>query len=121
MYTEGFDQWIKMNKSFAVPLSEMSKVTSDICKRISEQNLDIINKNLSRLSTQLKRFGNIKEADDIINIQKDCLSENIAANIETMQNLFRLSISSMEEISNIWNITTKMSDKMSEKTSKKNP
>ena len=119
MYIEGVEQWIKMTRNFSTPFTEFNKATTEISKRISEQNLEIIGDNFSRLSNQLKRFSNIKNPEDLINLQKDCVSENITACIETAQKMTHLTMENMEEIAELWSSTAvKISEKTVEKAQK---
>lgn len=93
MTTENFEQWFKINK-----LSE----TSDIVKRISEENMDLMEENLARVSNQMKRLANVKNVEDLINLQKDCWSENISAGAQNLQRLFQMGIETQEEILKKW-------------------
>lgn len=101
MYTEGYSQWTKLNKQFAEPMSEWHKVTTELCQRLTEQQLDIMGEHLSRMSNQLKRLTNVRKPEDFINLQKECLSEDVTAAIECMQKVIHTSMENMEEIANI--------------------
>src|SRR5262245_53149470 len=119
MYTEGFEQWVKLNKSFTTPITEFNKATTEICKRMSEQNMQIIGENFTRFTNQMKRLSNIKKPEDFINFQRDCISENISASIETIQKLTHLSMENFEEITKLWGVTAaKISEKAVEKAQK---
>jgi translation initiation factor 2 alpha subunit (eIF-2alpha) len=119
MYTEGFDQWAKLNKNFTAPFNEWNKATSEICKRISDQNLELFGENFSRFSDQVKRLSNVKKPEDLFNLQKDLMSENITASIELMQKIIHITMENMEDIAKLWGSTAaKISEKAVEKAQK---
>lgn len=97
MYTEGLEQWLKVNKNFTNPLVEWNKVTNELCRRIAEQNLELIGENITLFSDQLKRISNAKKPEDFINIQKDILTEDMTAAVETTQKIIHIAMGSMEQ------------------------
>lgn len=109
MYTEGFEQWFKMNKNLNVPMSEWNKATTDMLKHLTEQNLEIISDNFSHLSDQLKRFSNIRKPEDLLHLQKECLTEDMSLLIEDMQKIAHASLESIEELSKLLSLTTRES------------
>ncbi|VVC76960.1 hypothetical protein AQUSIP_22870 [Aquicella siphonis] len=119
MYHEGFDQFFKINKSFTAPVSEWNKTLNEIGKRIAEQNLEIIGENFNRVSSQLKRLSSVRKPEDFLNLQKDCLSENISASIDITQKIAHLAMENMEEIAKLWGTTAaKITEKAVEKAQK---
>lgn len=94
--TEGFDQWFKA-KNFTTPLNEWNKLTTNMCRRIAQQNLEIIGENVSRFSDQLKRFSNVKKPEDFLGLQKECFDENLKANMQIMQKFIEKTLENVEE------------------------
>ena len=119
MYIEGFEQWFKLNRNLGLPMNDLNKVTSEISKRISEQNMELIEENVARFSNQLKRLSSLKKPEDILNLQKDFISENISASVETTQKIIRMGIQNLEELSKVWGYTAaKITEKAVEKAQK---
>lgn len=104
MYTEGFEQLFKMNKSLSAPLSEWSKIATEIYRRTVEQNLEIMSENLSRLSEQAKRLSHVKKPDELFNLQKDCLTEDVNVAIEELQQIMHRSMENMEELTRLYSL-----------------
>ena len=102
MYTEGFEQWFRVNKNMATPLTEWNKTCTDLCRRSTQQQLDLIGENFSRLSERLKRFSNIRKPEDFFNLQKDSLNEDVTASIECMQKCIHNAMENMEELTRLW-------------------
>jgi len=102
MYTEGFEQWFKNAKNMSVPFNEWNKAATDILRRTTQENIDLLGDNLSLFSDQLKRMSNAKKPEDFINIQKDCINEGMSAAIESMQKIVNLSMKNMEEITKLY-------------------
>lgn len=101
MYTEGFEQWFKINKNWANPISEWNKATTELCQRMAEQNLEMTGENFSRLSDQLKRFSNIRKPEDFLNLQKDCINEDMTCAIECARKLIHNSMETMEKFTKL--------------------
>lgn len=119
MYLEGFEQWYKVNKNFTTPAGELSKATTEVLKRITEQNLEIIGENYSRFSDQLRRLSSIRRPEDLINFQRDCLNENLTAAMKNTQKLMHLSLENFEELSRLYSTAaTKITEKAVEKAQK---
>ena len=119
MYTEGFEQWFKLNKNISSPMNEMSKLATDISKRISEQNLQLIEESIARFSSQLKRLSSVKRPEEFLNVQREIISENISTSIEMTQKFIHMTMENFEEISKIWGTTAaKISEKAVEKAHK---
>lgn len=119
MYHESFDQLFKVNKNLTAPVSEWNKTLNEIGKRIAEQNLEIIGDNFNRISSQLKRLSSVRKPEDLFNLQKDCLSENISASIDVAQKISHMAMENMEEIAKLWGTTAaKITEKAVEKAQK---
>lgn len=119
MYIEGFEQWFKLNKNIGMPLHEWNKITTDICKRMAAQNLEILGEGYSRFSERLKRLTNIKKPEDLINLQKDILNEDITLTLAYLQKMVHLSLENMDELAKSWGTTAaKVTEKAVEKAQK---
>ena len=90
MYTEQYDQWIKAN--------EWSKPAAHLWQRLSQQQISLVGNQVARLSEQMKRFTQVKKPEDFLQLQKDCLHENVAAAIECMQSMLLFTVENMEEM-----------------------
>jgi hypothetical protein len=99
MNTEGFEQLFKMKN--LSPLGDLGKTSTDIFHRITQQNLELISGNLSRISEHLKRLGNIKKPEDLLLLQKDFINENLTAAIENTQKIIHLTMENMEEFTKL--------------------
>lgn len=104
MFTDTQDQWFKSSKSFATPLNEWNKTTNEMCQRFTQQQLSLISTHFSRVSEQMKRFTSVKKPEDFMQLQKECLQENIAASIESMQNMLLMTMENLEELSKLCQI-----------------
>jgi uncharacterized protein with HEPN domain len=113
MYTEGYDQWIKINKNMTAPVTEWNKATSELCQRMAQQNLELIGENFSRLSDQLKRFTNIRKPEDFLNLQKEVFNEDVTATIECMQKIIHTSMENMEEFTKLCGSSLRERESMS--------
>lgn len=119
MYLEGFEQWYKMNKNLSTPVSDLSKATTEIFKRITEQNLEIIGENYSRFSEQLRRLSTIRKPEDLLNFQRDCLNENWTAALKNSQRLMHLTLENFEELSRLYGASAvKVTEKAVDKAQK---
>jgi hypothetical protein len=119
MYNENFEQWYKLNKNLGAPISDFTKALTIIGKRVSEQNIELLEENTTRLSDQFKRLSNVKKPEDFFELQKDCFNENMSAGVETLQKLMQTSMENLEEISKLWSTAaTKISDTAIEKAHK---
>lgn len=113
------EQWLKLSKSMNIPLNELNKKSAEVCKRAAEENLELINDQLSRFSSQLKRLGGIHKPEDFFTVQAEIVNENIAASIEASQKLSHLAMESMQEMGKLWSeTTTTMTEKTVEKAQK---
>jgi NDP-sugar pyrophosphorylase family protein len=119
MYTEGYDQWFKLNKNLTAPYNEWNKVTNDIFKRIASQNLELIGESYSRFSDRLKRLSSIKKPEDFLILQKDILNEDLSLSLEYFQKIIHLYMENMEELAKLWGTTAaKVTEKAVEKAQK---
>lgn len=107
MVTEGFEQYYKLGKNFLNPWNDVGKTVLDICRRANQGTLEIAGENLNRTAEQLKRFSSAKRPEEIINLQKDCLNENITAWMGDFQKLLNLSLGSFEEINKTFSTNLK--------------
>jgi len=101
MYTEGFEQWFKLNKNMTNPMNEINKAATEICRRSAQHNMELIGENVTRLSDQLKRFSNVRKPEDFFNLQKECLNEDMSALMKNMQELSQNALENFEELSKI--------------------
>lgn len=114
-----FEQWFKLNKNLSAPFGEMNKATTDMFKRLSEQNLECVEENIARYTEQLKRLSHVKSPEEWWNLQRECLMENMQAGIETSQKWLQLNRENMEELSSLYsNTAAKVSEKVVEKARK---
>jgi len=119
MHNENYEPWLKLGKNLSSPLSEWNKTSIDLGKRLAELNLQIINENILRVSTQFRRLSTMKKSEDLFNLQKDCINENISSTIETTQKLIHVAMENMEIIANLWGSTaSKITEKAVEKAQK---
>lgn len=103
MYTEGYDQWFKVNKNVALPMAEWNKVTTELCQKITQQNLELMGENFSRVSDQLKRLTSIKKPEDMLSLQKECLDEDLKATMEWTHKYIQLLMENMEVFTKLCN------------------
>lgn len=119
MYLEGFEQWYKMNKTFSSPVNDLGKATTEVFKRITEQNLEIIGENYTRFSDQLRRLSSIRKPEELMNFQRECWTENWSAVLRNSQKLMHLTLENFEELSRMYgNTATKVTEKAVEKAQK---
>jgi hypothetical protein len=101
MYNEHFDQFAKLSKHISTPINEWNKAATDILQKVTQQNIELVSENFSRLSDQMKRFSHVKRPEDLITLQKDCVNEDISAAIENTQKIVHMSMENMEEITKL--------------------
>ena len=101
MYTDGFEQFLKMNKNATGPLNEWYKLMMDLYQHTAQQNLEILSENVSRFSDQLKRVANVHKPEELLNEQRNILSEDVNAAVETMQKVIHTNMESMEEMTKL--------------------
>jgi hypothetical protein len=123
MYTEGFQQWFKMNKNFGSPLMGWNKACAGMYQSISEQQLELLSGNLTLLSDQLKRFSQIKTPEDYFNLSRDVIQEDMNTLINNLQILLQATLLQLEEFINLTNTytekATKAAKSMGNKSSEK--
>jgi hypothetical protein len=101
MYTEGFDQWIKMNKNMTSPLTEWNKATTELCQRAMQQNLELMGENFSRASNQLKRFTSVRKPEELLSLQKECFNEGLTTMLENTQKLIHTTMENLEQFTKL--------------------
>lgn len=98
MVTDGFEQYYKLGRTFLSPWNDVGKTVLEICRRANQGTLEIAEENLTRTADQLKRFNTVKRPEEFLNLQKECLNENITAWMGDIQKLINLSLGSFEEM-----------------------
>lgn len=98
MLNENFEQLFKA-KGMSL---EWNKTALELYRQSLQQGFDLLSNNLSLLSDQLKRLSHAKNAEDLLNIQKTCLNEDITATIETVQKTMHFSMENMEELARLY-------------------
>lgn len=107
MVTEGFEQYLKLGKTFLNPWGDIGKTYMEIYRRANQEALTIAGENLNRTADQLKRFSDVKRPDELFNLQKEYLNENISAIMGDVQKLINISLGSIEEINKAFTTTLK--------------
>jgi len=97
MITDGFEQWLKLNKNLNTPITEWGKASSELYRHLSEENIEILNETLSRVAEQMKRLSNVRSPEDLLNLQKECISEDVHAMIKHWQKISHLQQEGVEE------------------------
>jgi len=115
MRTQDFDQWFKISKNMTTPFHEWSKACMEMGKRLTQQQLDMLSENVSRLSDQFNRLSRIRRPEEWIDLQKDCLHENINASMETVQKLIQLSVENVTQFTNLCGTLHEQTIKTAEK------
>lgn len=98
MITDGFEQYYKFSKNFLNPLNDVSKSVLDLCRRLNQGTLEIAGDNLNRTALQLKRMSSVKRPEELLNLQKDLLSENLSAWMSDIQKWNTLAKDCFEEM-----------------------
>ena len=99
MSNEGYDQFIKMTKNFSNPV--LPEQLIGIFTKISRENMELMEENVSRFTDQLKRLSQIKRPEELINLQKDCLSEDIKTGMENVQKIAHLSMEHIQDFTKL--------------------
>lgn len=102
MQTNGFEQWFKMNKNLAAPLTESAQVFTDMCKRITEQNLAVISENCARMSERLKHLTTLRKPEEFINFHKDCVNEDISAMLDLTHKYLKIHMNNLEQLTRLF-------------------
>lgn len=98
MYNEGLEYLNKLNKNLAGPLTELNKAAVEVMHKAAQQHIEIASENIARLSEQVKRAGKVKKPEEIIDLQKEYLNENISAAVDNMQKILQMNIQHIEEL-----------------------
>ena len=101
MYTEGFDQWMKMNKNFSSPMSDLSKATTNICRNLTQEGMEMLTDNISLVSDQMKRISSVRKPEDYLNLSRECITEDMNAWMSNIQKIMQLSMQTMEELTRL--------------------
>ncbi|OGT42141.1 MAG: hypothetical protein A3F42_06140 [Gammaproteobacteria bacterium RIFCSPHIGHO2_12_FULL_37_34] len=99
MFNENFEQWYK-NKNLFTPTNEWGKQVTElchICQHMAQKNLEMTNENVFRWSDQFKRLTNIKKPEELLNLQRDFINENMSACMQGMQTLMSTCAEGMDE------------------------
>ena len=99
MFNESFEQWYK-NKNFFTQPNELSKQVTElchICQHTAQKHLELANENVFRLSDQFKRLTNVKKPEDLFNLQRDFINENMHACIQGMQTFMSACAENVDE------------------------
>lgn len=96
---EGLEQWVRLNRNFAGPVGEWNKTTSEILRRIYQQNLSLLGEQFELLSDQCKRLSAAKKPEELISIYKDIYTEGTTAAMKGLDKYLRLSMESVEDFS----------------------
>jgi len=103
MGTEGFEQYLKMGKLVSTPWNDIGKAFLEVCRRGTQEVMDITSDNLIRTADQIKRFGTAtKRPEELFNFQKECLNENTTAFVGTLQRVGNICLSSVEELNKVF-------------------
>lgn len=97
----GFESFLNMGKNLQHPMSDLSKASTEICQRLVQENIEILEDNVSRFSDQLKRLARVRRPEELISLQKDCFNEGVSATIQNMQKYVHMSMESMEEFTKL--------------------
>lgn len=101
MYNEGFEQWLKMNRHLTGPLSDWTKASTEFCQRMTEQNLEMLNENMGRITEELKDLSNVRGPDSLLNWQKNCFNKEMTAAIENTQKLVHITMDNIQEFTKL--------------------
>lgn len=108
MVTEGFEQYFKLGKSFLNPWNNLGKSYMEIYRRANQEVLDITGDSLQRTVNQLRDFSNVKRFNELSDLQKNCLNNNISAMMSDFQKLMNIYLGSIEELNK--SFTTHLKD-----------
>lgn len=97
----GFESFLNMGKNLQHPMSDLSKASTEICQRLVQENIEILEDNVSRFSDQLKRLARVRRPEELVSLQKDCFNEDVSAAIQNMQKYVHMSMESMEEFTKL--------------------
>lgn len=101
MNTQGFESFLNLGKNLQHPMSDLSKASSEICHRLAQENIEILEDNVSRFADQLKRLARVRRPEEFIGLQKDCFNEDVTAAIQNMQKYVHMSMECMEDLTKL--------------------
>lgn len=67
------------------------------CRSVAEEVFEIAGENLTRISNQMKRLTEVRKPEDFLNLQRECMEENIAAISKNTEKLMHLYAGRLEE------------------------
>ena len=100
-------------------LNELSKTATNVCRKLAEQQLELLSNNISLLSNHAKRLSSAKNPTDFLSIQKECLAENLETTVKNFQKVLNTSVESLEEITKACSSKQQTTIKTKTKKSKK--
>lgn len=86
------------NASLFNSFGTWNKLASDMCERITKQQMEFIGENVNRYSHQLQRLSHVTQPEEFINLQKEFVETNTSAAIKNLQSLIETSIENINEI-----------------------
>jgi len=101
MYNESFEQFFKTNNNFMTPINQWNKAATELCQRITQQNMELFGENSTRISKQMKKLSSIKNPKDYFEVLRDCLNEDIAATVQNVNKLIHHTLETTEEFSEL--------------------
>lgn len=99
MQREFIEQITEFNKFVAKPASDFNKLTTNIIKRMTEQNLAIMDDFLTSSIKQLKDLGNAKKLEDVVAIQSSLVNESSSKMINCSQKMLNAAMENFSEFS----------------------
>lgn len=119
MLNTNYDQLFRMGKNFNLPFNEWSKAAAAISQRVMAHNLGIIGEQCSLVSDQLNRLTTIKKPEELLNMQKEFLSENLSLGLKSAKETMALSLENVDELTKLWSTTAaKVTEQAVEKAKK---
>lgn len=119
MSIEPLEQVLKFSKSFVNPLNDLNKITMSCCKKLADQQLELISENTARTASQIRKLSSVKKPEEFIELQREILTENLNAGLAAAQKIFKLSMENMETLTkSIGETTAKATEKVVEKAHK---
>ena len=100
MYTDTFEQWAKFTKNNH-PFTTWNKAFTEMTHRLTQQNLEMIGKNITRTSEQIKRLTTAKKPEDFWTMQREIVTENMGSVLESMQQWTRMMTDNIEECADL--------------------
>ena len=102
MYTQNFEKIFNINKDIPNPLNDWQKITTDYYQRLTKQQMAVMAKLLSRMTSQAKRMTTMRSPDEFIKIQQEIFEENVRDNIELSKDIMRQSLENVEQFNHMF-------------------